>query len=43
MVPVKKFIAILLASGFASAAALAAGFTAVDADQNAEEFANVQG
>jgi Ca2+-binding EF-hand superfamily protein len=30
----KKFLAILLASGFASAAALAADFGAVDADQN---------
>ena len=30
----KKFLAILLASGFASTAALAADFSAVDADQN---------
>ena len=30
----KKFLAILLASGFASTAALAADFRAVDADQN---------
>ena len=30
----KKFLAIVLATGFASTAALAADFTAVDADQN---------
>ena len=30
----KKFLAILLAIGFASTAALAADFSAVDADQN---------
>jgi len=30
----KKFLAIALATGFASTAALAADFTAVDADQN---------
>ena len=30
----KKFLAILLATGFASTAALAADFSAVDADQN---------
>ena len=30
----KKFLAILLATGFASTAALAADFTAADADQN---------
>ena len=30
----KKFFAIVLATGFASTAALAADFTAVDADQN---------
>ena len=43
----KKFLAILLATGFASTAALAADFSTVDADQNgelsAEEFANIQG
>ena len=30
----RKFLAIVLATGFASTAALAADFTAVDADQN---------
>jgi Ca2+-binding EF-hand superfamily protein len=30
----KKFLTILLATGFASTAAIAADFTAVDADQN---------
>jgi len=30
----KKLLAIILATGFASTAALAADFTAVDADQN---------
>ena len=30
----KKFLAILLATGFASTAALAADFSAVDTDQN---------